>query len=88
MSRSSSRRGMGLVIVVLVVLAVVFDLIRPNSFLLGVGSGPDVPEGTQLERTIDRVQRTRPSRFDRPGSLRPDPVVSPTGIPVTRTRIG
>lgn len=78
---------MGMVIIALVVLAVVADLIRPNSFLLGLGRGERAPDGTQLERTIDRVQRTRP-RFERPNSWLTEPVGSPLGIPVTRSLPG
>jgi hypothetical protein len=85
-SRSSSRRGLGFVVVLLVVLGVVVDLMRYDSFILGLVNG-DPPEGTQFERTIDRVRRTRP-RFERPNSMRSDPSRSGGSISASHAHLG
>ena len=59
MSRSPAGRGLLVVAVLLALLAVVVDLSRPGSWLLGVWDSLS-PSTTRAEQTVDKVHETRP----------------------------
>ena len=59
MSRASGRRGMLVIALVLLALALVVDVLRPGSLVLRAWDGI-TGDGTRLECTIDRAQRIRP----------------------------
>ena len=58
MSRSSGRNGLSLVILVLAILVVAVDLMRPDSFILGAWRGA-TPRQTPVERLMNEFKRTK-----------------------------
>ena len=82
MSRSSGRSGLIVVLIVLAVLAITVDLIRPGSFILGMWRGSNAPQ-TPVERLMNEFTRTR--RVPIPRSNRVLGPGSRSVIPVTQT---
>lgn len=56
MSRASSRRGLLVMALLLVVLLVAVDLARPGSVLRGAWEAVSRPEGTPAERLLRQLR--------------------------------
>lgn len=54
MSRASGRRGLAVVLLMLLVLLGVADLMRRDSLLRGAWNAVTQPEGTPMERALHR----------------------------------
>lgn len=85
MSRTSGRRGLLLVLLALVLLAAIVDLVRPDSFILGVWNRPTERE-TPVERAVEQLKRNRAVPL--PRSNRVGERDTRSVIPATRTSTG
>ena len=75
MSRAASRRGLVVVAVLLLIILVIADALRPNSILRNLfGTAP----ASRHEEVLDGVRRRGIPVPDRTGLIIPDEVAAPT----------